>query len=140
MGSKAANSSDQHLLQEKNNKQLLHESIQADFIAQSQSLSNITRTIVGVILGTIWVICYKEREVDIPNGFLLASVIMSIVYFIVELRHYYIDTVFYHNKSDQIVESEGNFDLNKMASEVQKHSKRSFYYQKIYFGKEIGIQ
>ena len=108
------------------NKKLLHESIQNDYIAQSSSLSKITRLLAGVVIGTIWAICYKEKEVVIPNNWLLISIVSSILFFIIELTHYWTDSIFYHNRSDQIVESGGDFDFEKMMKEVQNNSKKSY--------------
>lgn len=124
---KVVNSLDPHPLQEnKSHKKELLDSIQNNFIAQTQNLSKVSRTIAGVIIGTIWAICYKERTVDIPNGFILTGLIMSLFYFLVELVQYFFDSYYYHNKSDVIVESEGDFDLKNMTKDVQNHSKWSF--------------
>lgn len=123
------NSTDQLQHQENNkNKELLLESIQNDFIAQSRSLSKVTRLLAGVVIGTIWAICYREKEVDFPNNWLLTSIIFSILFFIIELYHYWDDSRFYHKKSDQIVKSNGDFSLRKIKSEVQYHSKKSYCY------------
>lgn len=111
----------------------LLESIQNDFIAQSTSLSNVMRWLAGVVIGTIWAICYREKEVVIPNSGLLLSVIFSITFLIIELCHYWIDSRFYHNKSDQIVNSGGCFDLGMISREVQSHSKISYIFLNLKF-------
>lgn len=116
-------------LQENNKiKERLQESIQNNFVAQSQSLSTVSRTIAGVILGTIWVICYKENVVKIPNIWIAISIILSLAFFLVELLHYFIDSLFYHCKSDHIVKSKGDFNYEKIYNSVQDHSKCSFYF------------
>ena len=117
-------------LQHPESSNILLDSIQGDFIAQSGTLSTVTRTTTGVILGTVWAICYKEQEIEIPNIWLLLSLVVSILFLVVELLHYLFDSIFYHNKSDEIVEGGENIDYNKIYKEVQKHSKCSFRFLK----------
>ena len=114
--------------QESSNKQELLEFVQQEFVAQSSTLSIVTRTIAGVILGTIWAICYKENEAKIPNIWLAISLILSLTFFVIELLHYIVDAFFYHNKSDQIVNSCGNIDYKKEYDKIQGHSKYSFWF------------
>ncbi len=116
------------------NKQELHQSIQDDFKAQSATLSTITRAVTGVILGTTWAICYKENAAEIPNFWILLSIIISVIFILVELVHYYVDANFYHGKSDFIVESKGNFDYDTVYNEVHQHSKCSFNFLRIKAG------
>ena len=113
--------------QESNDKKLaLLDTIQGNFIAQSGTLSTVTRTTTGVILGTVWVICYKEQKIEIPNIWLLLSFIASMIFLVVELLHYLVDSVFYYNKSEEIVKSKGNINFNKVDGEVKSHSRCSF--------------
>lgn len=114
----------QHQHQESSN--ILLDSVQENFIAQSGTLSTVTRTTTGVILGTLWAICYKNQKIEIPNIWLLMSFISSMIFLVVELLHYLVDSIFYHNKSDEIVEGDENTDFDKIYDEVQRHSKYSF--------------
>ena len=107
---------------------ILLDSIQENFIAQSSTLSTITRATTGVILGAILAICYKEQKIEIPNIWLLLSFIASMIFLVVELLHYLVDSIFYHSKSDEIVEGDENTDFDKIYDEVQRHSKYSFYF------------
>ena len=117
--------------QESNNKKLeLLKTVQENLVAQSKSLSTVTRTIVGIVLGTIWAICYKEKHVEIPNIWILSSIIISALFLIVELSHYFCDTRFYHNKSNEIVENGENFNYEEIYQEVQRNSKRSYCFLK----------
>lgn len=127
----AANSTTPLPPQESNNKQELLEFVQNEYVAQSRTLSNVTRTVAGVLLGTIWAICYKEEEVKIPNIWFAISLILSSAFFVVELLHYFIDSIFYHNKSDLIVKSRGNFDYEKEYGKIQCHSRLSFWFLNI---------
>ena len=115
-----------HPQESKPNKLEFHNFIKNEFIAQSQTFSNVTRTIAGVVLGTIWMICYKGENVEIPNSLFVISIILAIFFFLIELAHYYSDTKFYHDKSDDIVKSKGNFIFKNMYNEVQAQSKKSF--------------
>ena len=105
---------------------ILLDSIQENFTAQSSTLSTITRATTGVILGAILAICYKEQKIEIPNIWLLLSFIASMIFLVVELLHYLVDSIFYHSKSDEIVEGDENTDFDKIYDEVQRHSKYSF--------------
>lgn len=105
---------------------ILLDSIQENFIAQSSTLSTITRATTGVILGAILAICYKEQKIEIPNIWLLLSFVASMIFLVVELLHYLVDSIFYHSKSDEIVEGDENTDFDKIYDEVQRHSKYSF--------------
>ena len=118
----------QHQHQESSN--ILLDSVQENFIAQSGTLSTVTRTTTGVILGTLWAICYKNQKIEIPNIWLLLSFITSMFFLVVELLHYLVDSIFYHSKSDEIVESDENTDFDKIYIEVQNHSKCSFCFLK----------
>lgn len=123
---KAALSTDQPQPQESSKKRELLDSVQQDYIAQSNTLSIVNRTITGVILGTIWAICYKENAIKTPNIWLTFSLILSLIFFLIELAHYFTDSRFYHNMSDEMVKSEMNFDYKKKHKEIQRHSKCSY--------------
>lgn len=125
------NKSDQNLLEHLHQEELdykikLHEEIKQNFISQSGSLTKVARCIVGAILATIWVICYKESKICIPNGWLLASIISAFIYFFVELGHYYVDSFFYKRESDEIVKSDGNFDFDEKNKRILQHSNCSY--------------
>lgn len=113
---------------QESDKERLHKFIQQEFIAQSGTLSIVTRTIAGVILGTIWAICYKERVLNIPNDWLKFSIVCAIMFFLVELLHYTVDSYFYHKRSDIIAKEQDKADFAKIHKEVQKHSKCSFHF------------
>ena len=115
---------DQHQHQESSN--ILLDSVQENFIAQSGTLSTVTRTTTGVILGAIFAICYKEQKTEIPNIWLLLSFVVSMFFLVVEIFHYLVDSVFYYNKSEEIVKSKGNINFNKLDGEVKSHSRCSF--------------
>ena len=119
---------DQHQHQESSN--ILLDSVQENFIAQSGTLSTVTRTTTGVILGILWAICYKNQKIEIPNIWLLLSFITSMLFLVVELLHYLVDSIFYHSKSDEIVEGDKDTDFDKIYNDVQKHSKCSFCFLK----------
>ena len=118
--------SDQPQHPESSNGNILLDSIQENYIAQSATLSTVTRTTTMVILGTVWAICYNDQKIEIPNIWLLLSLISSMIFLVVEIFHYLVDSVFYYNKSEKIVKSRGNFDFKKVDSDVKNHSKYSF--------------
>lgn len=117
---------DRPLHQESSN--ILLDSIQENYKAQSGTLSTVTRATTGVILGCVWAICYKNQKIEIPNIWLLLTFVTSMVFLVVELLHYFVDSWFYYNKSEEIVKSKGNFDFDKVDKETKNHSCCSFYF------------
>lgn len=118
----------QHLENKKlNDKQDLIDSVQENFIAQSHSLTTVSRMIISAIIAIIWAICYsKTSAIIIPNCWILGSLILSIIYFLLEITHYLADSIYYYCKSKNLGKTNLGFNLEQESKKVESHSSWSF--------------
>ena len=80
---------------------------------QSSKFSSVSRTLVLGILGTIWVITYSEGNLFIPNFWFFSSILLEILFLMVDVIHYYLDSMSYYNESNKLDEYKSMDDLNK---------------------------
>ena len=73
-------------------KEKLQEETQQFMYAQSSKFSSVSRSLIFGILGTIWVLTYKEGRMTIPNDFLLSSLMLCLLYLFSDVIHYYTDS------------------------------------------------
>lgn len=67
---------------------------------QSGKVSSTSRTIIYSIIGTIWIIIYNSTPHKIEiNSLLVVALIMSFIYLLLDISHYFIDTIRYRRES-----------------------------------------
>lgn len=66
--------------------------------SQSSKVSSLSRYIVYGIIGLVWSISYdKNTGLYIPNIFLLIALLGSLAYLLLDVIHYFTDSVAYHS-------------------------------------------
>lgn len=79
-------------------KQELQDKTQSFMYAQSSKFSSVSRNLILGIIGTIWVITYSDGNLKISNYWLFGSLIVALLFLLVDVIHYYWDTISYHNE------------------------------------------
>ena len=102
---------------EKNNSeniQELLEECQEYHYAQSSKFSQLSRSLVFGILGTIWILSYSEQGFTPNNNWQIWTLIVGFIYLAIDVCHYFCDSCFYRNEYFQ-------FDKEK---NIAEHNKR----------------
>ena len=79
-------------------KQELMDETQEYMYQQSSKFSSVSRYLIAGIIGTIWILTYTEGKLFIPNSFLLASLICSLLFLFVDVIHYFTDSKSYQKE------------------------------------------
>lgn len=79
-------------------KQELQDETQSFMYAQSSKFSSVSRNLILGIIGTIWVLTYVNGNLKIYNYWLLGSLIVALLFLLVDVIHYYWDSLSYHNE------------------------------------------
>lgn len=86
---------------EKNNSeniQELLEECQEYHYAQSSKFSQLSRSLVFGILGTIWILSYSEQGFTPNNNWQIWTLIAGFIYLAIDVCHYFCDSCFYRNE------------------------------------------
>ena len=101
---------------------------QDSFCQQSKSFSENCRKICWAVLGTFWVICYQKIDgMNFPNNALLITPIAAILCLFSDILQYFIDTVYYRNKSNKIYNYLTSSSDNKELNPVQESKNMNKY-------------
>ena len=107
----------------------LQDETQGYIYSQSSKFSSIARNLTFGILGTIWVLTYSEGKCTIPNNWLLGALILSLVYLVADVCHYFSDTISYHNELNAMDNYRTMLDINeKHEPFMDKISQRSYQF------------
>ncbi len=93
--------SPQEVLEEEQEK--YEDQVQGFMGDQSGLFSSVGRSLIFGIIGTIWVITYVDGKLNIPNKWLLYSLIISLFYLLADVCHYFSDTISYQKESKKIL-------------------------------------
>ena len=85
----------------KNDKIELHTRAQKFMSEQSDKFSTVARALMFGIIGTVWIIAYTEAGLSISNRWLIAALILSLLYFLVDVIHYFWNAMSYQDVSKQ---------------------------------------
>ena len=80
---------------------------------QSSKFSSVSRNLVLGIIGTIWVLTYTDGKLGIPNNWLLCSLIMGLLFLLVDVIHYFWDSVSYQRETYQLDKYKNQLELDK---------------------------
>lgn len=87
--------------------------------------SNVARTLLFGIIGTIWVITYSEKGLDFSNCWLLTTLSLCLFYFLVDVIHYFFSAMIYQNISKKAKECEDFGQYLKQKERTYKINKRT---------------
>lgn len=91
----------------------LQDELQGFMYQQSSKFSSVSRTLVLGIIGTIWVITYTDKKLSIPNIWLLGSILSGILFLLIDVNHYYWDSMSYHKEAYRLDEYKSLDEFNK---------------------------
>lgn len=74
------------------NRQFLQEQTQTFMYSQSSKCSSVSRNVVFGIIGTIWIISFQDGQFNITNRFLFSSLMISLLFLLTDVIHYYTDS------------------------------------------------
>ena len=103
--------------------QKLLEECQGFQYAQSSNFSQLSRTLVFSVLGTIWVVSYSDQGFIPSNNFLIWALIVGFAYLVVDVCHYFFDSRFYKKEYFKF-EKEKN--ISQHDSRMSKRSQLSY--------------
>lgn len=96
--------------------------------SQADSAAKVARTMACAMIGVVWATSFFDGSFHMPTGWLLGSLICGVVFFIIDLLHYLIDSWTYHRQSVKLQEAKENtsFDNNTYEKVMTRQSKISF--------------
>ena len=92
-------------------KQKLMDETQEYMYQQSSKFSSVSRFLIVGIIGTIWILTYAEGKLLVPNYFLLASLISSLLFLFIDVIHYFADSMSYQKELYRLDDYKSQDDL-----------------------------
>lgn len=91
--------------------------------SQSSKVSSLGRTIIYAIIGLVWAISYTPNEgFYLQNNLLAIAFYCALFYLILDLAHYFIDTIAYHSIAHRLERGVGS--KNSLVKESNKRMRR----------------
>ena len=107
-------------------KQKLQDETQNYMYQQSSKFSSVSRNLVLGIIGTNWFLTYVDGKLRIPNRYLFASLLLGLMFLLVDVIHYFVDSVSYQNELCSLDKYETEQELeSKHEPKMDKINKRS---------------
>lgn len=107
-------------------KQKLQDETQNYMYQQSSKFSSVSRNLVLGIIGTNWFLTYVDGKLRIPNRYLFASLLLGLMFLLVDVIHYFVDSVSYQKELCSLDKYETEQELeSKHEPEMDKINKRS---------------
>jgi hypothetical protein len=91
--------------------------------AQSSKFSSVARNLIFGIMGTIWAFSFKDGEITLHHPWLSYALLLSIIFLLCDVIHYFSDTMSYNRQQYKI-------DHYKEDSDFVNHEKRMDYINK----------
>ena len=79
-------------------KQKLQEETQEFMYQQSSKFSSVSRNLVLGIIGTNWFLTYVDGKLRIPNLCLFVSLLLGLIFLLVDVVHYFWDSMSYQKE------------------------------------------
>ncbi len=111
-------------------KEKLEIELQGYRYSQSSKFSSVSRTLIFGIIGTVWTIILNSEKGSICHPLLTGSLLLSIVYLIFDVQHYYKDSKNYYNRQFELCKATTNADLDDHDIKMDELSKNSQCYVK----------
>ena len=119
--------SQQSSFEQKKNK--LQDETQEFMYNQSSKFSSVSRSLVLGMLGTIWVITYTDHIIDIPNNWLLHSLFVCLFFLLIDIIHYFWDSMSYHHELFKLDDYTSHEELDhEHEKRMDAISNRSHYF------------
>ena len=113
----------------KTRKNLLQDELQGYMYSQSSKLSSVSRNLIFGILGTIWVMTFSKGKMTIPNPYLFYALIASLLFMIVDVLHYFWDSMSYHSQQYKLDSYKSNEEIDNIYEKrMDKINNRSYYF------------
>ena len=113
----------------KTRKEQLQDELQGYMYSQSSKLSSVSRNLIFGILGTIWVMTFSEGKMTIPNPYLFYALLTSLLYMIIDVFHYFCDSISYHRQQYKLDSYKNNQEIeNIYEKRMDKINNRSHYF------------
>lgn len=98
------------------------------YFGQSEKVTTISRTLVFGMIATIWVVWYRDGDMNDLHWVLVSALCMCFVYLLLELILYFANACFYHKQLDNLDKHFGKKDyLDKEYNDnLQAFSKRAY--------------
>ena len=116
-----------------NNKQFLQGQTQDYMYAQSSKCSSVSRKVIFGIIGTIWIISFQDGQFNITNTFLFSSLMISLLFLLTDVIHYYTDSRCYERELWRLDNDTTQDDLDNkhepIMDEINKNSHRFFIFK-----------
>lgn len=107
-------------------KQKLQEETQEFMYQQSSKFSSVSRNLVLGIIGTNWFLTYVDGKLRIPNLCLFVSLLLGLIFLLVDVVHYFWDSMSYQNELYSLDRYRTEQDLiDKHESKMDVINKRS---------------
>ena len=104
----------------------LQEETQGVMYQQSSNFSSVSRNLVLGIIGTNWFLTYVDGKLRIPNRYLFASLLLGLMFLLVDVIHYFGDSVSYQKELYSLDKYETEQELeSKHEPKMDKINKRS---------------
>jgi len=84
--------------------------------SQSSKFSSVSRNLIFGIMGTIWAFTFTKGEMTLSNLWLVGALVLCIVYFMLDVIHYYTDTNSYNKEQYRL-------DSYKNEQDLQEHER-----------------
>lgn len=110
-------------------KEQLQNELQGYMYNQSSKLSSVSRNLTFGMLGTIWVITYSDGKMTIPNPYLFYALFISLLYMVVDVIHYFLDSISYHHQQYKLDNYTTDVEIDRIhEKKMDKINKRSHYF------------
>lgn len=98
----------------KTRKEQLQNELQGYMYSQSSKLSSVSRNLIFGILGTIWVMTYSKGNLTIPNPYLFYALLTSMLFMVVDVVHYFWDSISYHRQQYKLDKYKTNEEIENI--------------------------
>lgn len=117
----------QEVLQENDRKEQLQEELQGYYYSQSSKCSSVSRKLIMGMLAIIWLFIYTDGNIAISNNLLLYTIFLCILYLIIDVLQYFLDSISYHKAQYQLDKYMTIKDINDSHEPFMNHvNKRSY--------------
>ena len=107
-------------------KQELQDETQQFMYAQSSKFSSVARNLILGVIGTVWVLTYAEGTLNFPNGWLFSSLLAGLSFLLIDVIHYYTDSLSYNRELYRLDKYVSQRDLDvKHEPKMDSINKRS---------------